>query len=229
MSEFTLSEAEAALLAQSTHRCLAAEKLMLKAKADAFKYLCLGSVLAVAGATLGGGLWASSQILDKTAHVDQIADAMGKALAAAKLDVHANGPIPVEGSVALADNQQVRLKEGQTVALTQKEPLKVTGSVHVDVGSPEAPTSGAQNQMVENFTVFKSAPFAEGVVVTGWSFRNSSQTFPSSQYCYYAKPGVSVDAEENVRLGNDGVQLPPIGAGSFDENMAFQKCIWFQS
>jgi hypothetical protein len=229
MSEFPLSEAEAALLAESTHRCLAAEKLMLKAKANAVKYLCLGSVLAVAGATLGGGLWAYSRILDKTAHVDQIADAMGKALRATKLDVQATGPIPVEGSVALADNQQVRLKEGQTVALSQKEPLKVAGSVRIDVGALEAPKSSTRHQMVENFTVFKSVPFADGFVKTGWTFANSAQTSPSSQYCYYSKPGLTAESEEIVRLGNNRVQLPPAVDLPFDENAAFQNCVWFQS
>ena len=154
---------------------------------------------------------------------------MAKALRATKLDVKVAGPISVDGAVALADNQQVRLKEGQTVTLTQKEPLKVTGSVHVDVGAPETPTSRAQAHMVENFTVFKSAPFGDGVVMTGWSFANSGQSFPSRQFCYYSKPGHSVDAEENVKLGDDGVQLPPSGDTSFDEYTAFQKCIWFRS
>lgn len=227
MSEFLLSEAEAVLLADSTQRSVAAEKRLLKAKADAFKYLCAGALFAIAGASIGGGLWAHSRILNKTVHVDEIAAALAKALRAAKLDLEPTGAIEVGGSVALADKQTISLKEGQTVALAQTAPLKVSGSIHVDVGAPEPARASKPTRMVENFSVFKSAPFADGIVLTGWTFQNSNQTSPSSQFCYFSKSGPSAEADESVDLGRDGVPLPATENASFDEAAAFQRCVWF--
>ncbi len=82
MSEFPLSEAEAALLKDSTQRSLMAEQQMLKARSIAFRHLCIGAALAFAGAGIGGSLWTYSRVLSKTAHVDEIAAAaIAKALA----------------------------------------------------------------------------------------------------------------------------------------------------
>ena len=229
MSEFPLSEAAAALLKDSTQRALMAEQQMLKSKSVAFRSLCIGSVLAITGAGLGGGLWAYSRVLNKTAHVDEIAAAITKALDATKIDIEPTGAIEVGGSVTLADKQTVSLKEGQTVALVQTAPLKVSGSIHVDVSAPESPMSVKHTRMVENFTVFKSAPFADGAVLTGWAFESSSQTSPTRQFCYFTRSGSSAETDEDVTLGQDGVALPPTANASFDETAAFQKCVWFQS
>jgi len=229
MSEFPLSEAEAALLMDSTQRSLMAERQMLKAKSNAFRHLCIGAALAIAGAGIGGGIWAYSRVLSRTAHVDEIAAAIAKALESTKIDLEPTGAIEVGGFVALADKQTVSLKEGQTVALAQTAPLKVSGSIHVAVSAPEPPTPVKQTRMVENFTVFKSAPFADGAVLTGWAFENSSQTSPTRQFCYFSGSGSSADADEDVSLGQDGVPLPPTENAFFDETAAFQKCVWFQS
>lgn len=227
MSDFPLSEAEAVLLTDSTQRSLIAERRMLKAKSGAFKYLCAGAAFAIAGASIGGGLWAHSRVLNKTAHVDEIAAAIVKALGVAKLNLEPTGAIEVGGSIALADKQTVSLKGGQTVELAQTAPLKVSGSIQVDIGAPDPVRPGKPTRMVENFTVFKSAPFADGAVVTGWNFQNSDQTSPSSQFCYFAKSGLSAETNEDVSLGHDGVPLPATENPSLDETGAFQKCVWF--
>ena len=228
MQNSTLSPQDAVLLSEATQKKVLSEKLMLRAKDNAYRNVGIGVVLAVLGACTGGGFFAYSFINKKDAHVDHIAAAIKSALSTTTVALNPIGAITVEGSVALEDNQTVRLKDNGTVTLTQSRPFQVTGTVSIDIPNPPDPKNKPKKTVIQNLIVFKTTPFTDGSVLTGWKFEKSNQTKPSSQYCYYQKQSEHTETLENQTLGNDGIPSKPRNEMSFEEAAAFDKCVWFK-
>jgi hypothetical protein len=68
------------------------------------------------------------------------------------------------------------------------------------------PGTSPQNRVVTQFTIFKTVPFGNGEVVTGWIFADSNQTNPANQYCYYSEKAEATIAVR-TDLATNGTML----------------------
>jgi hypothetical protein len=77
-------------------------------------------------------------------------------------------------------------------------------------------------------TIFNSASFGQGTVVTGWGFELSDPTRPTYQRCYYEQVlDKGISATQTIAM--DGLPRPPsrLAKVSFDFDGAVANCIWF--
>ena len=227
MSDYPLSETEATILAKSTQAAIISERGFHSSRLRAIKYLSIGVVAALVGAGVGAGQWAYAQVMQKTVHTDELAQAITKSLEASKLKVETGGVVTVEGTVRLEDNQSVKLEQGQAVFVQQQHPMRVEGSVQISVVTPTKKDLKREPREVLNFSVFKSVPFGDGTVMTGWTFATSNQSYPSSQYCYFTQRADEFDISDSVTLAKNGTAVAPPPDRPFDLNAALAKCVWF--
>jgi hypothetical protein len=134
-----------------------------------------------------------------------------------------NARVGVEGSVGLREGSTVKVEGnigGQDAGLQSS-----LDRLRQDI----AGRSGSNARGVStNFTVFQTVKYREGVVVTGWNYKDSSETTPSGQYCYYDVP---MDGGANVRLdlAQNGQMVPLRRAPrGFDQADATSNCVWYR-
>jgi hypothetical protein len=99
------------------------------------------------------------------------------------------------------------------------------------IAVPQAsiPRPKGATPIITNFTIFKTVPFDNGTVETGWNFLTSAQRSPTTQYCYYQEKGDNPDVALRVEVGRDDNILQSKGLSkSFDIAAAFEKCVWFK-
>jgi hypothetical protein len=78
------------------------------------------------------------------------------------------------------------------------------------------------------YTVFNTATFGSGTVVTGWSFDLSDTTRPTYQRCYYEQTlDKGIAATQTVAIDASPRRPSALTKLSFDFDGALANCIWF--
>jgi hypothetical protein len=146
------------------------------------------------------------------------------------------------GEVSLKDGGQVVLKSGAEVALAKGSKVAVEGAVGVDpnakigvTGALPLPTVNTQPTrtvdgeiITREVTVFSSVKFADGEIVTGWTFPNGSAKVPQHQYCYYLRPNPD-GSDYRVHIAVDREPTGTSRALVSDFDAAVGRCDWWKS
>jgi hypothetical protein len=189
--------------------------------------LLLGSAAVI----LAGGLAVAAVLWATRPGVDPEALTRSFRVALASLP-----PLPVTGSVTIADGGKVALSDGGKVALQDggSVALKDGGEVELKAESvpalPQPPPLTPQQRseaIKREVTVFTSSPFAEGEVVSGWKYPSGEAKQPDHQYCYFSHdiPGRPT---ERIDLVVDGVRSSLASSLLANVDAAIQKCVWWQ-
>ena len=221
------------LIATAVRTSLRGQTILSSSKSTFYKAVGVGAFLSLLGIGTGLAFYGYSRVSGASTNLETITSAITRSLQSTKLNVVSTGQVALTNAqVAVKDGQSVSLEPGAKVAVLQKEPFKVEGSVKVEAAAPgqgsTASSQNAQAKILTNFTVFKSVPFGEGVVVTGWNFFTSEQAEPSLQYCYYTKK-LSDDTSGSIFIATDRVPLQQTTIRHFDAQSALDKCVWFET
>lgn len=233
-------------LAAAVEARMRADGRIVNAKAALLRLAGIGALLALTGVGAAAAMFGYSFVKDERPSADKIADALVRALDRTTLKATGDFRLAEDSKVRL-DNPVVTLDPASTVRMAEPLRLDPAATVKLDPAAtvkvagqgenprPTAaqlqqdakPASGAR--AVTNYTIFKSVPFGQGSVVTGWSFTSSEQPSPTRQYCYYVQevgPGDS-NAQVKVDVAIDGTMLPNLKARNFEPNAAAASCTWF--
>lgn len=128
--------------------------------------------------------------------------------------------VGVEGAVRVAEGSTVKV-EGNVGGAD----AAVASSIE-RLRSEVAGRSGdAARGVSTNFTIFKTVKYGEGQVVTGWNYKDSSETTPSQEYCYYDQGVEQMSVRMNLALNGRIVPLSKAPRG-FSQAEAAANCIW---
>ena len=206
-------------------------------KAVAFGWLCGG--FAIAGCLISAGCAAAllgySYMISINPSAEMVSKALSDAFQKAQIKTSVTGTMTLANTeVSLAKNQSVRLAEGSVVKLDPASSVRVTGDFKTDVPQPSKrqlqldATTNNKDLPFTRYTVFKSAPFGTGVVVTGWNFELSDTSRPQMQRCYYEQVlDKGLAATQTIAI--DGAPRRPSALNklTFDFDGALGNCIWF--
>ncbi|MGU3537025.1 hypothetical protein [Methylobacterium sp. A54F] len=205
MSYLMQGSPENVALAQHVNGRLRAESRIVAARAFLFRALGAGAFAALAGAGTGAAFYGYATMQQYDAAAERIADAMQKALS----DV----TLKTKGEVTLTDT---------TLKLEQPPARPDMASVIANQSKGEPGNAAVRT----TFTVFKSVPYLDGNIVTGWQFKGDEKT-PESQYCYYSHPqkfGSDVLTQVNIAING---QVAPQTSSELNLQSLSKSCVWF--
>lgn len=188
-----------------------AASLIHEANSAAFKSKAIGLGAAIGIPTLALSLGAAAILW---AHNQKIDPEMLKAALKSMPALKVEGTVRAEGTVKLAD--------GSAVTVTGTIPAQAQPPISLPPLKPEPDPA-----IKTNVTVFKTLPYSDGQVVSGWVFPSGNAKTPSWQYCYYIR---DTDEGNSNRqdLGKDGVISFAAGVVPAEQAARFQKCHWWQ-
>jgi hypothetical protein len=208
------------------------------ASAKSFGWLCAGWAIAcgLTGAGLAIAFWGYSTIVSVAPAADLTAKAIAKAFKDAELKTIVSGTMSLspDSELTLAKGQTIALPEGATVKLDPGSSVRIVGDLKVNVPQPSKDqlqldaTTSSKELPFTRYTIFNSASFGQGAVVTGWGFEVSDPTRPTYQRCYYEQTlDKGIAATQTIAF--DGSPRPPsrLAKLSFDFDGALANCIWF--
>lgn len=208
------------MLASTVNGRLRAEARWQRAKAAAWYMRGFGVMALLIGAGTGLAFYGYAYVHDPRTSVEKMAAAISQALE--KTTLHANG--------------EVALRPDSTVALDTSG-----ASVKLDTSGADNPPSSfrpserqlgmsaspqSKSAVVTNFTVFKTTPYGNGLVVTGWNFNSSNDARPKEQYCYYKEPGPDAATEIVLYLVSKG-KVNTLQDHRIDAEDAIKYCVWY--
>ena len=86
---------------------------------------------------------------------------------------------------------------------------------------------GTNTTQASNVAMFKSLPYGDGEVTSGWVFASGDAKTPSRQYCYYIH--FSGDGNSNRQnIADDKRVIPVAGVTPTEQDTRFQKFQWWQ-
>ncbi|GJD52379.1 hypothetical protein OPKNFCMD_5144 [Methylobacterium crusticola] len=211
MSYLAPGTPENVALAQHVNGRLRAEARIANARAFLFRALGFGTFVALAGLGLGGAFYGYAAMNDVRGASDKLAAALTTALN----DV----TLKTKGEVTLTDNT-LKL-DGAPPARGRPDVSALTGNQ----GKSEAPASAAVRT---SFTVFKTVPFLDGSIVTGWNFKGD-EAKPEKQYCYVTRPQTFGDGatSNQTTVAIDGEVLPQPARSEVNFSVIARSCVWF--
>ena len=206
-------------------------------KALAFGWLCGGCAIAVCliSAGFATALLGYSYMISINPSAEIAAKALSDAFQKAQIKTSVTGTMALANAeVSLAKDQSVRLAEGSVVKLDPASSVRVTGDFKTDVPQPSKrqlqldATTNSKDLPFTRYTVFKSAPFGAGVVVTGWNFELSDTSKPLLQRCYYEQLlDKGIAATQTIAIDGAARRPSALTKLSFDFDGALGNCIWF--
>jgi hypothetical protein len=206
-------------------------------KALAFGWLCGGCAIAACliSAGFAVALLGYSHMISINPSAEIAAKALGDAFQKAQIKTSVTGTMALANAeVSLAKDQSVKLAEGSLVKLDPASSVRVTGDFKTDVPQPSKrqlqldATTYSKDLPFTRYTVFKSAPFGTGVVVTGWNFELSDTNKPQSQRCYYEQIlDKGIAATQTIAIDGAARRPSALTKLSFDFDGAVGNCIWF--
>lgn len=215
MSYLAPGTPENVALAQHVNGRLRAEARISNARAFLFRAIGLGAFVGLAGAGLGAAFYGYATMNEVGNASDKLAKALTQALETTTLKT--------SGEVRLTDNT---LKiEGGVPAATKGRPD--VSSLTGNQGKTEAPASAAA-AVRTSFTVFKTVPYLDGSIVTGWNFKGDEQK-PEKQYCYVTRPQTFGDGatSNQTTVAIDGELLPQPARSEVNFSVIARSCVWF--
>ncbi|GJE04568.1 MULTISPECIES: hypothetical protein [Methylobacterium] len=198
-------------LAQHVNGRLRAEARIMAARAFLFRAIGLGVFAALGGAGAGAAFYGYATMNDVASASDKLASALTTALN----DV----TLKTKGEVTLTDNT-LKLEGG--VPQAGKPDV---AAITTNAGKSEAPASAAVRT---SFTVFKTVPYLDGSIVTGWNFKGS-ESKPEKQYCYVTRPQSFGDGttSNQTTVAIDGQVLPQPARSEINFSVIARNCVWF--
>jgi hypothetical protein len=199
-------------LAQHVNGRLRAEARISNARAFLFRAIGLGAFLGLAGAGLGAAFYGYATMNEVRGASDKLAQALTQALETATLKT--------TGEVRLTDNT-LKIEGAVPAAKGRPDVSSLTGNQ----GKTEAPAAAAVRT---SFTVFKTVPFLDGSIVTGWNFKGDEQK-PEKQYCYVTRPQTFGDGatSNQTTVAIDGEILPQPARSEINFAVIARSCVWF--
>jgi hypothetical protein len=221
-------------LANAAQYSVAAERFYIAGKAGFWRLVGLGILMFGIGAATGIGCYGYSKITQQSSSMESLTSSFSAALSKTQLKGVAEGTVSIApNEIRLASGQTISLDPRSQVFLDPKAMVRVQGDINIPMPSVSIPQntvgrSAASFPIITNFTVFKSLPYQNGDVLTGWKFLTSAQQFPTAQYCYYTEKSETSPLEPVVYIGVDEKLTPPkqLPKG-FDISGAFSRCVWF--
>jgi hypothetical protein len=187
------------------------------------------------GAAMGIGFYGYSFVSRTSGQMEIFSSALQKSLSTVELRATADGKIELTSpELTLAKGATVSFDSSSRLSLDPAAKVVADGEIRVQtpaISTPRTPTpkNAAQTKTIANFTVFKSVPFEQGSVLTGWIFLTSAQESPTQQYCYYNEKGDNSDLAIRIDLATDGVpEVTKTAPKAFDAIAALAKCVWFK-
>lgn len=206
-------------------------------RAVAFGWFCAGCAIAVCLFALGGALaiWGYSHTISVEPSAKIVAKAFEDSFRRLQLRSSVTGVMVLSNpEISLAKDQVVRLAEGSTLKVDPASSIRVAGEFRTDVPQPSKrqlqldATTSAKELPFTRYTVFKSAPFGAGVVVTGWNFDLSDTTRPQLQRCYYEQTlDKGISATQTIAVDGTPRKSGALTKLTFDFEGALGNCIWF--
>ena len=164
------------------------------------------------GAGLGAAFYGYATMNEVRGASDKLAQALTQALETATLKT--------TGEVRLTDNT-LKIEGAVPAAKGRPDVSSLTGNQ----GKTEAPAAAAVRT---SFTVFKTVPFLDGSIVTGWNFKGDEQK-PEKQYCYVTRPQTFGDGatSNQTTVAIDGEILPQPARSEINFAVIARSCVWF--
>ena len=212
MSYLAPGTPENVALAQHVNGRLRAEARISNARAFLFRAIGLGAFVGLAGAGLGAAFYGYATMNEVGNASDKLAKALTQALETTTLKT--------SGEVKLIDNT-LKIEGGLPVAKGRPDVASLTGNQ----GKSEAPANAAVRT---SFTVFKTVPYLDGTIVTGWNFKGDEQK-PEKQYCYVTRPQTFGDGatSNQTTVAIDGELLPQPARSEVNFSVIARSCVWF--
>lgn len=212
MSYLAPGTPENVALAQHVNGRLRAEARIVAARAFLFRALGFGSFAALAGIGAGAAFYGYASMHE----VQGAADKLAAALITALSDV----TLKTKGEVTLTDNT-LRLEGGVPKGGGRPDVAALT----TNQGKSEAPATTA---IRTSFTVFKTVPYLDGSIVTGWNFKGD-EAKPEKQYCYVTRPQSFGDGttSNQTTVAIDGQVLPQPARSEVNFAVIARNCVWF--
>jgi hypothetical protein len=214
---------------------MSAELSVVSGRSAFWKAVGIGVLGFGIGVAIGIGFYGYSFVTRASNQMQIFSSAFQKSLSTVELHGTADGKIEVTSpELTLAKSATVSLDDSSRLLLDPAAKVLADGEIRVQVpaiSTPRTPTpkNPAQTKTIANFTVFKSVPFDQGSVLTGWIFLTSAQESPTQQYCYYNEKGESSDLAIRIDLATDGVpETNKVASKTFDTVTALMKCVWFK-
>jgi hypothetical protein len=201
-------------LAQHVNGRLRAEARISNARAFLFRAIGLGVFMGLAGAGLGAAFYGYATMNEVGNASDKLAKALTQALETTTLKT--------SGEVRLTDTT-LKLEGGAPAPRGRPDVSSLTGNQ----GKTEAPASAAA-AVRTSFTVFKTVPYLDGSIVTGWNFKGDEQK-PEKQYCYVTRPQTFGDGatSNQTTVAIDGELLPQPARSEINFAVIARSCVWF--
>lgn len=208
------------------------------ARAKSFGWQCGGWAIAfcLGGTGVAVALWGYSTTQSVVPAAEVAASAIADAFKRAELKTIVSGTmaLPADAELTLAKGQKVTLMEGTVVKLDPSSTVRIVGDLRVNVPQPSKEQlqletmSGSKELPFTRYTIFNSASFGQGTVVTGWNFELSDTSRPIYQRCYYEQVlDKGIAATQTIAV--NGSSRPPsrLAKLPFDFDNAVANCIWF--
>ncbi|MGY2048795.1 hypothetical protein [Methylobacterium sp. JK268] len=204
---------ENVVLAQHVNGRLRAEARALAARAFLFRALGLGAFAALAGLGAGAAFYGYASMHEVQGAADKLAAALTTALG----DV----TLKTKGEVTLTDNT-LKIEGG----LPAREAKPDVAAMTSNQGKSEV-SSGAAIRT--SYTVFKTVPYLDGSIVTGWNFKAGDASKPEKQYCYVTRPQTYGDGttSNQTTVALDGQVLPQPASSEVNFALVAKNCVWF--
>ncbi|GJD63354.1 hypothetical protein [Methylobacterium frigidaeris] len=215
MSYLAPGTPENVALAQHVNGRLRAEARISNARAFLFRAIGLGAFVGLAGAGLGAAFYGYATMNEVGNASDKLAKALTQALETTTLKT--------SGEVRLTDNT-LKIEGGVPAAAKGRPDVS---SLTGNQGKTEAPASAAA-AVRTSFTVFKTVPYLDGSIVTGWNFKGDEQK-PEKQYCYVTRPQTFGDGatSNQTTVAIDGELLPQPARSEVNFSVIARSCVWF--
>jgi hypothetical protein len=207
-------------------------------KAMSFAWLCGGAAIAVCltASGLAVAFLGYSYMVSVKPATDEIAKALIVALQKTNMKTNISGTVTLspDSKLTLADGQSVKIDQrSSTIKLNPNASVRVIGDLKVDVPQPskeqlqQEATSKSDDLPITDYTIFRSAGYGSGLVVSGWSYDLSDTVRPKFQYCYYTED-VERGIATRLPLAVNGIIVPRSNTSkpTFDLNAAASNCIW---
>lgn len=208
------------------------------ARAKSFALQCAGWLIAcvMTGMGLVIAFWGYSTTISPSAAADTLANAIVDAFKRAEIRTIVSGTMKLspDAELTLAKDQTVKLMEGSMVKLDPSSSVRVIGDLKINVPQPSKEqlqldtTSGSKELPFTRYTIFNSATFAAGTVVTGWNFEVSDPTRPTYQRCYFEQMlDKGIAATQTIAVDGAPRRVSPLSKLPFDFDGAVSNCVWF--
>jgi hypothetical protein len=196
-------------LAASIQNKLAAETFHISGKSGFWRAIGVGLIGLGTGSAVGLGFYGYSLVTRNDNNLAVLSAAFSKALSEVQLHGSADGAVTFQPhEIALSKGQTVTFDPTSRLQLDPSAKVTADGDLRIRIPNISVPQSATPRSKgiaptITNFTIFKSVPFDEGSVQTGWTFLTSAQRSPTTQYRSAVLSKVLLRAKFGARAGRD--------------------------